>query len=174
MTTFKRTGLLPFYKDDQPQDWELSGYFDEFINAIQFVPRDVLVSFRTPFINAVLDVEPTQITIRKLSFGGETKTIISSDDYTVTINIQYADVNLKNCEEADAIYTYYYFNQSTISEDANEYLIVGCIYEIYLVDASGNSYISNIFVAIDETKIFINAEDGQIILDESGEGILFE
>lgn len=174
MSTFRRTGLLPFYKSDQNQDWQTSGYFDEYINAIQFIPRDKLVGFRTPFITGVLTTNPTQITIRRLSLINGEKTILESANYTVTINIQYADVNYNNCEQSDAIYTYYYFNQSIIDSDVNNYLTAGRIYEIYLIDASDNSFISNIFCAIDETDIFIYSEGGQIILDESGESIVFE
>lgn len=174
MSTFKRNALLPFYKDDQPQDWQLSGYYDEFINSLQLVPRDQLVSFRTPVINAVILTDPTQITIRRLSIQNGVKTVLESTNYTVTINRQFVDANFKISTQANAEYTYYYFNQSAIAADAVNYLDACKIYEIYLEDSTGNKFISNIFVAIDETEIFIHAEDGQILLDESGEGILFQ
>jgi hypothetical protein len=174
MSTFKRNGLFPFYKEDQPQDWQISGYYDEFLNSLQLVPRDVLKSFRTPNINAVITSDITSIFIRRLSIFNGIKTILETNEYTVTINRQFVDENSKTCSQSNAVYTYYYFNQSAISDNPIDYLDSYKLYEIYIEDTLGNKFISNTFIAIDETEIFINTEDGQIILDETGEGILFE
>lgn len=162
MSNYKKIGLLPFYKSDQPQDWQLKGYYYNWLLSAQYVPRDKLVSFSTPPVSGE-KTAPTQITIRKLKIKGDVKTILSSTVYNVTL---YANFNGSQ--------TYYYFIQSSITSDIDEYLEVGCIYEIYLEDADGNSFISNIFIAIEESKIYIAAEDSQAILTEAGEQILFE
>lgn len=164
MSRYKRFGLLPIYKSNQDQDWKLDGYYNNFKSAIQYIPRDTLVSFRTPPV-AGSYTAPTKLTIRKLSIKGGIKTIVSSADYTVTVNKQEIDAGSES---------YYYFNQSAISTNISEFLDAGCIYEIYLEDSEGNSFISNIFVAIDESQIFIYAESNEAILTEDGEQILFE
>lgn len=170
----KRNALLPFYKSDQLQDWELSGYYKEFLGAIQLVPQDVLVSFRTPIMGGAIATDPTSITLRKLSIINGVKTILESKDYNVTINRAFVDSNYKLTTQANASYTYYYFNQSKITENAVDFLELGCIYEIYLEDAFDNKFISNIFVAIEETEIFIYAENGLGILTEDGQNIVFQ
>lgn len=162
MSNNKQSGLLPFYKSDQSQDWALSGYYNNWQSAVQYVPRDVLVSFMTPTISGT-KTAPTEITIRKLSITGGIKTVLSSADYTVTLYEKQQDSQ-----------TQYYFIQSAISSNPTEYLQESCLYEIYLEDADGNGFISNIFIAFDETEIYIHSESGEIITDESGEGILFE
>ena len=171
---FKRSGFLPFYKADQLQDWQLSGYYNEFITGIQFVPQDALVSFRTPIVGGATSTDPTGITLRRLAIKNGEKTILESNDYAVTINRAFLDENYKLTTQGNASYTYYYFNQAKITEDENDFLNLGCIYEIYLEDENDNSFISNIFVAIEETKILIYAENDMSILTEDGLGILFQ
>ncbi len=161
MSQYKRYGLFPIYKSDQPQDWQLEGYYNTFKNAFQFVPRDVLVSFRTPPVSGT-KTAPTQITIRKLSIKAAAKTIVSSDVYNVTMYEEHANSQ-----------TYYYFIQSAITSIAAEFLDVGELYELYIEDADGNSFISNIFIAVDETELFIQTEGGLNILTEDGDEILY-
>lgn len=158
--SFRQIGLLPIYKSDQLQDWQLSGYYNNWLESIQYVPRDTLVSFSTPPVTGIKS-PPSQITARKLNIKGNIKTILSSTDLAVTMYAKNIDDDTK---------TYYYFIQSTLPSVLDK----GCVYEIYIEDADGNSFISNIFVAIDETEIFIYAEDSNLLVDETGEGILFE
>ena len=163
MSKYKRHGLFPIYKSDQSQDWELSGYYDNFNAAFQFVPKDVLVGFRTPPVDGV-KTAPTEITIRKISIKGGVKSIIESNNYTVTMYRKLIENDTQ---------TYYYFNQSPISSDPNDYLDEGELYEIYIIDADNNSFISNIFIAVDESELYLATESGFNILTESGEEIKY-
>lgn len=164
MSNFRRFGLLPFFKSDQPQDWEIDGYYYNWRKTVQYVPRDTLVSFRTPVISGSKAV-PTEITIRKLKIKGQTKTIVSSDTYTVDI---YKEELLGGTE------SYYYFFQSPIDASPVNYLEAGEMYEIYLDNGVGDTFISNIFIALDIEDVYIKSEAGETITDETGEGILFE
>lgn len=165
MSNNKKSSLFPFYKSDYSQDWELSGYYYNWQLSSIYVPKDVLKSFKTPTVSGIKQ-PPTEITIRKIAIKGNTKTIINSNTYSVNMYSRY----LENYSKTE-----YYFIQSSFTDDPNQYLDEGCTYEIYIEDADGNAFISNVFIAIDETQIYITAESGEIIIDEqSGESIVFE
>ena len=163
MSKYKRYGLFPFYKSDQLQDWQLVGYYNNFKSSLQYVPRDVLVGFSTPPVDGV-KTAPTEITIRKISIKGDIKTIIESNTYAVTMYRKLIENDTQ---------TYYYFNQSPISSDEEEYLTSGELYEIYIEDLDGNSFISNIFMAVEESQLYITTESGFNILTETGEEIKY-
>ena len=151
MSNYKHTGLLPIYKSDQSQDWQLSGYYNNWQTSVQYIPNDVLVSFTTPTVSGT-KTAPTQITLRKLNIVGGVKTIISSEVYNVTMHETHRNGQ-----------TEYYFIQSAITTNPLEYLTSGCLYEIYIEDADGNGFISNIFIATSEdtdSYIYIFTQKG--------------
>lgn len=154
----KRKGLFPIYEINQSQDWQLKGYYNNYMTAAQYVPRDKLVSFTTPAVAGIKTVAPTQIIARKLLLKGDQKTILSSTDYAVTMSLITEDGE-----------TQYYFNQQTLS---GSYLDDGCFYEIYIEDADGNKFLSNIFIAIEESEIELYLEDGQQLLLEDGQTLI--
>lgn len=158
--SFRQNGSLPVYKSDQLQDWQLKGYYNNYLCGILYVPRHTLVSFSTPPVTGIKSA-PTQITARKLSIKGNIKTIIKSTDLLVTMYAKTIDSGTK---------TYYYFIQSDLPSLLDE----GCIYEIYIEDADGNSFITNIFKTITENEIFIHAEDGRVLQAEDGQDIVFQ
>jgi hypothetical protein len=162
MSIYKRNGLLPVYKSDQSQDWQLDGYFSNWVLAKKWVPKDVLVSFRTPLINGSYTA-PATMTIRKLSILGNIKTIVSTQEVTSGLQKQIVGTQ-----------SYYWRQQGAFTAVASEYLTKGCLYEIYMKDSNDNEFITDIFVAVDETEYYIYAEDNQPISTEDGQQIVFE
>lgn len=162
MSTNRRFGLLPFYGINQPRDWELKGYYNNWQLALKFVPRDTLVSFRTPLINGSYTAPSTMI-LRKLSILGETISIVSNQ--SVTSGLTKYTVGSQ---------TYYYRQQGAYTSDVLEYLENGCIYDIYIIDSNDNEFVSDIFVAIEETELYLYTEDNQYLLTEDGQKIVFQ
>jgi hypothetical protein len=159
----KRVGFLPFYKLGESQDWQLNGYYKNWVRSLKFVSKDSLVSFRTPNIygGAVISA-PSTMTIRKVRIVGDTITTISSSVITSDLVKASATINGVN-------YTYYYRLQNTLATP----LEAGCIYIIYIIDTNSNEFISDLFLAIDETlsDYILTTEDGEIITTESDEYI---
>jgi hypothetical protein len=137
----KRTGLLPFIKIDQYSDWQLTGYFKNIPLTLKNVPNDKLVGFKTPLIAYSSALAPSTMTIREIVINDDLITVLSSKvvtsglvKYSVTVN--------------GIAYSYYYRNQAVYSADPNDYLIDGCLYDIYIIDSQNNEFISEPFLAI--------------------------
>lgn len=158
--SYRQTGLLPIYKSNLSQDWQLDGYYNNWKNSLQYVPFDTLVSFSTPSVDGA-KTAPTEIILRKLNIIGSVKTILSSTTLSVTMYAKQVDGGTS---------TYYYFIQSSLPEPLDR----GCIYEIYIEDSDQNSFISNIFLAISLKDLVIYSESKGAIETESGQDILFE
>lgn len=159
-------GLIQFYKTNQERDWQLLGYYNNWRLAINYVPRDVLVSFRTQTYSGTT-APPETMKIRKVTvIDGEVE-VLSETNVTSSL--------MRYTETIDGdTYTYYYRQQGSFTDDELEYLTSGCIYDIYIEDSLGNTFVSDLFVAITITDVYLYAENNEPYLTEDGQQLIFE
>ena len=159
---YKRFGMLPVYRSDQTQDWQKTGYYKNWLLTKRWIPRDKLVSFRSPLVNGSYTA-PSQITIQKVKIVDNAISVVESANYSVTFT-----------KQADGDSYYYWFQQSVFTSDPNNYLTAGCLYNIKFSDSNDNEFLTGLFAAIDETEYYYITEDGQTMTTEDGQTLIFE
>lgn len=157
---FKRSGFLPVYKSTESHDWQLDGYFKNWVRALRFVSKSSLVGFRTPLIYGTYTV-PATMKIRQLRIVDSTVVMVTEETITSDLVKELITFN-------GVAYTYYYRNETALVTELTE----GCIYDIYITDGT-NIFISDIFLAIDDiaSDFVISTESGLIITTEDDEYI---
>lgn len=157
-----RTGFLPFYKSGISRDWQKLGYWNNWLLSLKYLPLDKLVSFRTPVFVGV-NSAPSTMKIRRVQIINNDVTVISESEVTSNLQVYTEVVNNETL-------TYYYRQQTNLETP----LTSGYIYDIYIEDSKNNIFISDIFVAITETDLYLYTEGGEAYLTEDGQQIIVE
>jgi hypothetical protein len=155
-------GLLPFYKSTRDRDWQLKGYYRNWALAINYVPIDSLVSFKTPVYTGNNEA-PSTMKIRRVKVVDNEISVVSQSTVTSGLSRKTEVINGETL-------TYYYRQQANLDTTLTE----GYIYDIYIEDSDGNTFVSDIFVGLSLTDLQYYTEGGVGMISEDGTELILE